>query len=91
MDLAIFGKTKMKLLMMIFLNLSVNRLKDQYLQNWSAKCMLNKKLTYYSSYKTKFTVEYYVHALDIVKFQNVLLLLDVLFTIFLLKQVDTMA
>jgi hypothetical protein len=32
--------------------------------------MLHKKLTYYSSYKTKFTVEYYVHVLDIVKFRK---------------------
>jgi hypothetical protein len=30
--------------------------------------MLNKTLTYYSSYKTKFTVEYYVHVL--VKFRK---------------------
>jgi hypothetical protein len=32
--------------------------------------MLNKKLTYYSSYKTRFTVEYYVHVLDIVNFRK---------------------
>jgi hypothetical protein len=57
--------------------------------------MLIEKLIYYASYKTTFSVEIYVHVLDIVKFRKCFASFTCsvhnLLIIFLLKQVDTMA
>ena len=48
----------------------VQRLKDQFIQNWRARCILNIKLNYYVNYKIDFTIEKYVSVVDVNKYRK---------------------
>lgn len=54
----------------LFLNEYVNRLKDQYIQEWSDKCNSNGKMEFYCHYKTFFTYEKYLDCVDLMKFRR---------------------
>ena len=56
----------------LFLLNYVNRLKDQYVQNWSNECQARNKLFYYHKYKHTFCKELYVSVIDIAKFRSCL-------------------
>ena len=50
----------------------VNRLKDQYIQNWRSNLETNHKLNYYKDFKQIFCQEIYITAIDISKFRKAL-------------------
>ena len=53
----------------LFLIHYIQRLKDQYLQDWSEECNNNAKLTSYKHFKTYFVYEHYLDVLDIKKYR----------------------
>ena len=53
-----------------FLNLYVNRLKDQYLQTWNDTCMNSNKLVLYRQFKPDFVKECYIDMIDLKKFRR---------------------
>lgn len=50
----------------------VQRLKDQYIQDWKGRCENNTKLKYYAKFKTTCEVEKYINLIDIGKFRKCL-------------------
>ena len=54
----------------LFILQYVQKLKEQHLQLWHNRCIENTKLNYYVLYKTTFSVETYVSAIDINKFRQ---------------------
>jgi hypothetical protein len=50
----------------------VDRLKNQYIQQWSSNCRDNNKLLYYTQYKDTYDIEAYVNTIDISKFRSAL-------------------
>jgi hypothetical protein len=54
-----------------FLSEYVQKLKDQYIQIWTSKCLNSPKLISYSKYKTSFESESYVNYLLLRKYRNV--------------------
>jgi hypothetical protein len=54
---------------LLFLKSFETRLKDMFLQNWSASIHTNRKLFYYAQYKKELKFENYLNALDVRKFR----------------------
>ena len=48
----------------------MNRLKEQYIQNWRSTLENNRKLNYYKEFKQNFCRELYITAIDISKFRK---------------------
>ena len=53
-----------------FLEEYLNRLKDQYKQQWRERCCNTNKLLSYKQYKVEFVKEIYIDFIDIKKFRN---------------------
>ena len=51
-----------------FISVFVQRLKDQYIQNWFSDMNINRKLILYKDFKLNFTHEYY---LDVINVRNI--------------------
>ena len=54
----------------LFLYQYTERLKNQYIQQWTSNCNDNHKLLLYKEYKTIFITEYYINIIDIGKFRS---------------------
>ena len=55
-----------------FISAFVQRLKDQYIQNWFSAININRKLILYKDFKLNFTHEYYLDIISVRKFRHVL-------------------
>ena len=54
----------------LFINAYVQRLKDQYIQNWMNQCSLNTKLRCYKDFKQSFELEPYISVIVVSKFRT---------------------
>jgi len=53
----------------LFLSEYIQRLKDQYIQNWRTSCLDKSKLKHYVGFKQDFITEKYLFVIDIAKFR----------------------
>ena len=51
----------------LFISEYTQRLKDQHIQNWHAKCLNTSKINYYVKFKQTYEVEKYIKFIDTVK------------------------
>jgi hypothetical protein len=56
--------------MKLVLTLYVNRLKDQYMQNWNSECLENRKLVFYRHFKCNSNFEKYLDCINMLKFKS---------------------
>lgn len=54
----------------LFLHNFEQRLKDQHIQNWSARCSSTSKLCHFVKFKTNYVVEKYICDIDNAKFRR---------------------
>ena len=50
----------------------IERLKVQYVQQWTSNCKENNKLTYYTLFKKSYNVDKYISTITITKFRTAL-------------------
>ena len=56
----------------VFIATFVQRLKDQYIQNWFSDINTNRKLVLYKDFKINFSHEYYLDVISVQKFRHAL-------------------